>query len=126
MRGGKKVIENLPFIAVVVLLGIGLFALLFKRNLIKIAMGIVIIGSAVNLFLISLGYRSEGIAPIFTNAPAESSEVVSRMVLPAPQALTLTSIVISLAVIALMLSLAVLFFKHTGSLNSRKMGEEND
>ena len=112
--------ENLPFIAVALLVGIGLYALLFKRNLIKIAMGIVILGSGINLFLIALGYRAGGVAPIFTSAPVESSAAVYEMALPAPQALTLTSIVISLAVTALMLSLAVLLFKHRGTLDSEK------
>ena len=113
-------IESLPFIAVAVLFGIGLFALLFKRNLIKIAMGISVLGSGVNLFLIALGYRNAGVAPIFTSAPLGNAEAVSAMVLPAPQALTLTSIVIGLAVTALMLSLAILVFKHCGTLDSGK------
>lgn len=113
-------IEGIPFIAVALLIGIGVFALLFKHNLIKMAIGISIISSGVNLFLIALGYKSGGIAPIFTQTPAKSAEAVSKMVLPAPQALTLTSIVISLAVTALMLSLAVLMFKHYRTLDSRK------
>lgn len=113
-------IESIPYVAVALLLGVGVFALLFKRNLIKIAMGISILGSGVNLFLIALGYRNAGIAPIFTSAPVESAEAVSKMVLPAPQALTLTSIVISLAVTALMLSLAILMFKHYGTLDSER------
>jgi len=113
-------IEYIPFIGVALLFAIGIFALMFKRNLIKIAMGISIIGSGVNLFLVSLGYRVDGIAPIFTSAPIESANAVAGMVLPAPQALTLTSIVISLAVTALLLSLAILMFKHYGTLNSEK------
>ena len=110
-------IENFPFIGVALLFGIGLYALMFKRNLIKMAIGVSILGSGVNLFLIALGYRTDGIAPIFTGAP------FGLMVLPAPQALTLTSIVISLAVTALMLSLAIIMFKHHGSLNSEKARE---
>jgi multicomponent Na+:H+ antiporter subunit C len=71
-------------------------------------------GSAVNLFLISLGYRDGSIAPIFTNAPD------LQMVMPAPQALTLTSIVINIAVVALMLSFAIIIYQHNGTLDSRK------
>ena len=111
-------IGNLPYIVVALLFGIGIFTLLFKRNLIKIAMGISIIASGVNLFLVSLGYRAGGVAAIFTSAPVESANAVTQMVLPAPQALTLTSIVIGLAATALMLSLAVFIFKHYGSLDS--------
>lgn len=105
---------NLPFLAVVLLMVLGLSAVVLKRNLIKIVMGIHVIGSGVNLFLISLGYREGSIAPIFTNAPSLG------MVLPTPQALTLTSIVINIAVVALMLSFAVLIYQHEGSVDSRK------
>jgi len=106
--------HNIPFIAVIVLIAIGLYGVLFKRNLIKIVMGINIIGSGVNLFLIELGYREGGVAPIFTSAPK------LEMVLPTPQALTLTSIVINIAVVALMLSLATLIYKHYGSIDSEE------
>ena len=107
-------LHNIPFIAVIVLIAIGLYGVLFKRNLIKIVMGINIIGSGVNLFLIELGYREGGVAPIFTNAPK------LEMVLPTPQALTLTSIVINIAVVALMLSFVTLIYKHYGGIDSEK------
>jgi multisubunit Na+/H+ antiporter MnhC subunit len=45
------------FIAVAFLVGLGFCALVLKRNLVKIAMAIVVLGSAANLFLVSLGYR---------------------------------------------------------------------
>ena len=115
-------IYNIPFIAVVTMIIIGLYAILFKRNLIKIVIGIVIIESGVNLFLITLGYRGGGIAPIFTNAPADVvKEIPSSMVLPVPQALTLTSIVIGVAVLALMLSLIMHIYRHYGTLDVRKI-----
>ncbi len=107
-------LNNLPFIVVVILMALGLYALLFKRNLIKIVMGIHVLGSGVDLFLIELGYRTGGIAPIFTMAPR------LEMVLPTPQALTLTSIVINLAVVALMLSFIILIYQHYGSIDSKK------
>ena len=105
---------SIPFLAVVALMAIGVSILVLKRNLIKIVMGINILGSGVNLFLVSIGYREGGIAPIFTGAQS------LEMVLPAPQALTLTSIVINVAVTAMMLSFAILIYRHYGSLDSRK------
>ena len=59
-----------PLVAVIIMLVVGLFTVVFKRNLIKIVMGIGVMGSGVNLFLVSLGYREGGIAPIFTSASA--------------------------------------------------------
>jgi len=105
---------DLVFLAVIALAAIGLYAVMFKRNLIKIVVGINIIGSAVNLFIVSLGYRSESIAPIFTGTES------LNMVLATPQALTLTSIVINLAVTALMLSFVIMIYRHYGSLDALK------
>jgi multisubunit Na+/H+ antiporter MnhC subunit len=102
---------NLPFITVVVLTFIGIVTVLMKRNLIKILLGINILESAVNLFLVSLGYREGGVAPIFTLAPSE------LMVLPTPQALTLTSIVIGVATSALVLSFAMVLKKKYGTVD---------
>jgi multicomponent Na+:H+ antiporter subunit C len=103
---------NLSFIAVVALSLIGLATIVIKKNLIKIFLGITIFESAVNLFLISLGYRAGGIAPIFTSAPS------TDMVLATPQALTLTSIVIGVATSALLLSFAVIIWKKYGTINT--------
>jgi len=109
-------IFNIPFIAVVALILIGLYAVVFKRNLIKMVIGITLIESGVNLFLITLGYREGSVAPIYTSSPG------GIMSLPVPQALTLTSIVIGVAVLALMLSLVVHIYRHYGTLDARKIG----
>ncbi|OYT26793.1 MAG: cation:proton antiporter [Candidatus Altiarchaeales archaeon ex4484_96] len=106
-------LANIAYITVVVLIGLGLYAIVFKQNLIKIVMGVHIMGSGVNLFLISLGYREGGVAPIYTLAPK------LEMVLPTPQALTLTSIVINLAVVALMLSFVMFIYCRYNSIDSQ-------
>ena len=108
---------NLPYIAVVLLTAIGLATILLKRNLIKIFLGVGILTSAANLFIIALGYREEGRAPIFTYAASE------KMVLATPQALTLTSIVIGVATSALMLSFAVMIYKAYGTVNVDEIRE---
>ena len=109
-------IYNIPYIAVVALILLGLFAIVFKRNLIKIVIGITLIESGVNLFLITLAYRQDSVAPIYHG---ESSGLMS---LPVPHALTLTSIVIGVAVLALMLSLVIYIYKHYKTLDVRKIG----
>jgi multicomponent Na+:H+ antiporter subunit C len=106
---------NLPFITVVVLTIIGLMMVLLKKNIIKVLMGINILNSAANLFLITLGYREGGVAPIFTLAPSE------MMVLPTPQALVLTSIVIGVATSALVLSFAMALQKKYGTVDLDKI-----
>ncbi len=106
-------IDNLPYIAVGLFVGLGVYTLMYKKNLIKIAIGVCLIENGVNLFLITLGYRKGAIAPIYTMAPSGQN-----MVLPTPQALTLTSIVIGIATTALILSVAMMIYKHYGTLDT--------
>jgi len=109
-------IGNLPYIAVIIFIGLGIYTLMFKKNLIKIAIGICLIQNGANLFLITLGYRTGAVAPIYTQAPSGLN-----MVLPTPQALTLTSIVIGIATTALILSIAMMIYKHYGTLDVDKV-----
>lgn len=109
------VLGNIPFLMVVVFIAIGLYAVMFKHNLIKIIIGITLIESGVNLFLITGGYVTGGIAPIYTSSPE------GEMAMATPQALTLTSIVIGLATTALLLSFAMLIYRHYGSIDARKV-----
>jgi len=106
-----------PYLAVAALIIIGLYAVILKRNLIKIVIGITLIESGVNLFLITLGFRENSTAPIYTSSPG------GIMSLPVPQALTLTSIVIGVAVLALMLTLVIHIYRHYGTLDVRKIKE---
>ena len=110
---------NMPFVVSMILVGLGFLALITRRNLIKLAIGISVIEMGVNLFLVSLGYVKGGIAPIYTYAPPGFKE----MVFPTPQALTLTAIVIGLATTALMLAFAVVIYRHRGTLDAEKIRE---
>ncbi|MCX6693177.1 MAG: cation:proton antiporter subunit C [Methanomicrobiales archaeon] len=102
---------NLPYVTVVLLTCLGIAAILFKRNLLKILLGINILESAVNLLIIAIGYREGGVAPIYTLAPS------TNMVLPTPQALVLTSIVIGVATSALLLSFSIIIYRKYGTVN---------
>ena len=108
-------IWNMPYIVVAVLIGLGLYAMLFKHNLIKMVIGLSLIENGVNLFLIALGFRKGAVAPIYTYAAR------SKMVLPTVQALTLTAIVIGLATTALMLSFVIMIYRHYGTIESTKV-----
>jgi multicomponent Na+:H+ antiporter subunit C len=92
---------------------IGLYCAIVKKNMVKIVVGLAVMEYAVNLFLIMLGYKTGGEAPIV--GPTEladstgqlSSLFVDRCVDPLPQALVLTSIVIGLGCLALMVSICI-------------------
>lgn len=100
---------NLPFIIAAVIAVIGIAAMLFRHNLVKVIMGLSLVEAGVNLFLVALGYRIDAIAPIFTNAPS------TNMVLPTVQAMTLTNIVIGIATTAMLLSFTMIIYKKYGS-----------
>ena len=102
------------------LIFIGLFIMLTKRNLIKVIIGLSILETGVNLFIISIGYINKGTSPIFSKAGLEAKNMVD----PVPQALVLTAIVIGLAVLALALSLAIRLYNHYGTLNLQKIKEQ--
>ena len=99
---------------------IGLYILLVKHNLIKMIIGLNVMGTGVNLLFISLGYIKKGTAPIFSRSGLNSESMVD----PTPQALVLTAIVIGVAVLALALSLAIRLYQHYGTLDMRKIKGE--
>ncbi len=100
-------------IGVILLLIIGFFGALTKRNLIKILIALGIADTGVNLFFITIGYISGKTAPIFS----KNGLTASQMVDPVPQALVLTAIVIGVAVLALGLSIIIRVYEHYGTLN---------
>jgi len=106
----------LPFVLAIVLFGIGVYAIACKKNLIKIIIGVIVIEYAVNLFLVLLGYRTGGVAPILVEGQAPS-DLAQHAVDPLPQAMILTSIVIGLGVVALMVAMALRIYEKYGTFD---------
>lgn len=98
---------------------IGLLVVLTKHNLIKVIVGLSILDTGINLFLISVGYLRNGTAPIFSKPGLTGNGMVD----PVPQALVLTAIVIGVAVLALALGIAVRLYREYGVLDLRKIKE---
>ncbi|RKY11305.1 MAG: cation:proton antiporter [Planctomycetota bacterium] len=97
---------------------IGLYCALVKKNMVKIVIGIMIMEYAVNLFLIMLGYRVGGVAPIVGHEDIRNmGKFVSESVDPLPQALVLTAIVISLGSLALMISICIRTYEKYGTFD---------
>ena len=88
---------------------IGLYAVLMKKNLVKIVIGLSIMDAGLHLLFIAIGYVQGGTAPIFSPGYEEAG---NNMVDPVPQALVLTAIVIGFAVTAVALSLIIRLYKH--------------
>lgn len=93
-----------------ILFVMGLYCLVAKKNIVKKIVGIVITEYSINLFLVLIGYRANGEAPILLKGMSRS-ELATRGVDPLPQALVLTSIVIGLGVLALMVAICLRLYE---------------
>lgn len=106
--------DYLPYILCTVLFMVGVYAIVSKKNIVKIIIGTVIVEYGVNLMLILVGYKREGLAPIVTE---ETKEVTGKFVDPLPQALVVTSIVIGLGILALVVSVAIRLHEKYGTFD---------
>jgi len=102
---------------------IGLYCAVVKKNMVKIVIGLAIMEYAVNLFLIMLGYRAGGAAPIIDRTYLEAgtdkvaANFINTSVDPLPQALVLTAIVISLGSLALIISICIRIYGKYGTFD---------
>ncbi len=110
-----------------VLFAVGLYGVMTKKNVVKIVLGVAIMEYGVNLFLILIGYRhpgegAEAMAPIMdAGAVKNPAEFLATSVDPIPQALVLTSIVISLGVLALLVAMCMRLYERYGTFDITEM-----
>lgn len=106
------------------LLLVGLYAVIAKKNLIKIIVGVLILDYAINMLLVLVGYRGGpgGVvrAPILSGEQT-SAELARTAVDPLPQAMVLTSIVIGLGITALMVAMAIRLYEKYGTFDMSKI-----
>lgn len=108
------------YLLVTIMFFIGLYGIIGKKNIIKIIVGINILGYATNLLFILLGYRWNGIAPIITQN-ITIKQFIETAVDPLPQALVLTSIVIDLSFSAFLAALAIRIYAKYGTFDIDKI-----
>ena len=110
----------ITYLLCLILFSIGIYAVLAKRNIIKIILGLTIAECAVNLFFVLLAYKTGGRAPVFDT----SKEIPpTAMADPLPHALVLTSIVIGLATLALLVALAMRIYEKYGTYDIAEIRE---
>lgn len=99
-------------LAIAVLYGTGTY-LLLQRNLMRVLLGLVLLGHGANLLLLLSG-GAPGTAPVLPVDPQQSAD-------PLPQALALTSIVITFGVSAFLL---LLVYENVLSRSSDEVEDE--
>lgn len=103
---------------------IGLYAVLSRRNLIKIVMGLSLMESSTYLLLISLAYRAKSTAPVLLSPPGSESPSTlahGNVADPVLQNFCLTAIVIGVAVTAVFLAVAVRISQHYRTLDAGRV-----
>jgi multicomponent Na+:H+ antiporter subunit C len=93
-----------------ILFVMGLYCLIAKKHLVKKIIGMVIIEYSINLFIILLGYKKDGVAPILL-PDMDPNLFFQQSVDPLPQVLVLTSIVIGLSLLALMVAISLRLYE---------------
>ncbi len=93
--------EGLFSILVGVFFGVAVY-LMLSRHIVRILLGIAILGNAVNMLLFTSGRLTREVPPII---PAGSDTLASTAANPLPQALILTAIVISFSFFCFLLVL---------------------
>ena len=100
-----------------ILLMIGFYAVVAKRNLVKKLIGLSLFQAAVFLLYITMGKVDDGTAPIF---PVTGAAIFSN---PLPQALILTAIVVGISTTALGLGIVVRIKEEYGSIEEHEIQE---
>ncbi len=105
------------------LIGIGLYITLTDENIFKIIVGLNIIESGTNLFMVAIAWYPKAVMPIYTltNKLSINGKVIAAD--PLPQSLVLTAIVIGLGTTALALTIGIKIFEKYGTLDVRKIKE---
>ncbi len=98
------------------LMVIGFWGLLTRRNMIKMVLSLAIAETGLQLVMVGMGFIKGRTAPIL-NSAALKVDGVLKVVDPVPQALVLTAIVIGVAVNALMLTFVIRLFQQKKSLD---------
>lgn len=114
------------YVAASVLFCLGLAAVIGRRNLVKIVMGLSLMESSTYLLLVSLAYRKNGTAPVMAGRPKTQSEqqiVHGTVSDPILQNFCITAVVIGVAVTAVFLTVVVRTAQHYRSVDADDIRE---
>jgi multicomponent Na+:H+ antiporter subunit C len=109
----------------VVLMMIGFYAMIGKRNLVKKLLGMNIFQTAIILFYVSIGVKKGGGIPIVEKHAALSHGVdAAQVVNPLPHVLMLTAIVVSVSVTGVALAIMQRIYRRYGTLEEDEILEK--
>lgn len=106
----------IAYIMCFILFLVGLYGVITRRNLVKIAVSMSIMEISTFLFFALIGYIDEGVAPI-----VDPADPVKVYVDPLPQAMVLTAIVIGLATTAMLMTIIIRLYRKYKTFDIREI-----
>ena len=107
-----------PYVVAAIVCVAGLYGVTTSTNLIHLSLCLSVMQSSTYVLLLAIGYRNHAGAPIFKGVP-----LGTKAVDPVVQALTLTDIVVSVTVLALILALALDVHRRSGIVDPDEIAD---
>ncbi|MCG8335491.1 MAG: cation:proton antiporter subunit C [Proteobacteria bacterium] len=113
----ELVITKYNYWGCIVLLMIGIYAMIVKKNLVKKIIGMNIMQSSIILFYVSIGAKLKATIPILQDYSNKDSLYQAKdYINPLPHVLMLTAIVVSVATLGVALALAIKIYQQYRTL----------
>ena len=109
-------ISHVLLVTGLLLVLIGLWGVLAHKNILRIIIGLSMVGTGMHIVIVATGYVTGGTAPIIDRALV-LDQATSRAVDPIPSALVVTAIVIGFSVTAVMLAFAIRLYEARKTLS---------
>lgn len=113
-----EVAARFPFWATAMLLVIGLYGMIGKRDLVKKVIGLSVFQSAIVLFFISQSQKAGATVPILEDASAIDPALYMN---PLPHVMMLTAIVVSAGIMGVALAFIVMIHRQFYSLDEDEL-----
>jgi multicomponent Na+:H+ antiporter subunit C len=110
--------DRYVYLFVAALLGIGLWAVLVERHLVKKLVGLTVFQTAIFLFFIEGSVKTGAEVPVIDE---ELGSNAAAYVNPLPHVLILTGLVVAVAVLGVALALAVVIHRAYGTLDDDEL-----
>lgn len=100
----------------IILMMIGLWGMIVKKNLIKKIIGMNIFQTAIILFYVSIAAKKNATIPIIAHGSSHAPVKAAGIINPLPHVLMLTAIVVAVATLGVALALAIKVYRQYHTL----------
>ena len=132
------IVDKYNYWIYILLMMVGLYAMIAKRNLVKKVIGMNIFQTAIILFYVSTGAKRDATIPILehghdaahdaahaaVNSAAHAAVDAAAYVNPLPHVLMLTAIVVSVATLGVALAIVLRIYRRYGTLEEDEILEQ--